>query len=398
MTLVALTVAFMGGVGIGVWFAVRRSSRSVRSIEADLRADVAEAEAETRRITDLFDRLEVGLESVDIGVVVADTEGAIVSRNAVAATIAEARHSEALVASAVNDLLEVAGRGESGERLVELAGPPARSYQVRAHPITRGGESLGSIAYISDVSESRRVDRVRRDFVTNVSHELKTPVGAMSLLAETLSVDDEPEVMERLIGRIQSEARRVADTVDDLMTLSAIEERDDSRFTVLDLREVVAGAIERLEEAADLKGVELHRPVAGDPLTIVGERLQLESAVFNLIDNAVKYCERDDHVEIRLAQGAGLVAVAVQDNGVGIPTTELERIFERFYRVDKARSRDTGGTGLGLSIVRHVIHNHGGEIEVASREGEGSTFTILLPAASEELDMSDLAQSRIERR
>ena len=398
MSLVAVAIAFMGGLGIGLWFAVRRSSRSGDSVEAELRADTDRAIAETHRVTDLFDRLAVGLESIDVGVVVADAGGDVVTRNALATAIAGARHSEALVARAVDDLLAVAGAGESGEELVELVGPPARSYQVRAHPIARDGEPLGAIAFISDVSESHRLDRVRRDFVTNVSHELKTPVGAMSLLAETLRVDDEPEVTERLIGRIQSEARRVADTVDDLMTLSAIEERDDSRFVVLDIREVVADAIERLAEAADLKGVELERPVDGDPLTVVGERLQLESAVFNLIDNAVKYCERGNRVEVRLAEGAGLVAVAVQDNGVGIPITELERVFERFYRVDKARSRDTGGTGLGLSIVRHVVHNHGGEIEVASREGEGSTFRILLPVASDDVDLSDLARSRIERR
>jgi two-component system sensor histidine kinase SenX3 len=361
------------------------SPRSLASMAERMKKLLDESSAESLDRARLLELFEVGLDTSRSGIVVGAPDGTIAFRNAVARSFSEARHSEALVASTVTEVLVEAREG-STDRLIELLGPPPRSFHVVAHPLVRDEELLGTVAFIADVSESRRVEAVRRDFVTNVSHELKTPIGAITLLAETISVDDEPAVLARLIGRLQSEAHRVADTIDDLMTLSSIEARDGSRFELLDMRQVADSAMDRLREAADLKHIELRPPAPGAPLEVLGERIQLESAVFNLVDNAVKYCEHGDRIEVRLAQGAGLVAVAVQDDGVGIPASELERIFERFYRVDKARSRDTGGTGLGLAIVRHVVRNHGGEIEVASREGEGSTFTILLPHAGDQTE------------
>jgi two-component system sensor histidine kinase SenX3 len=281
---------------------------------------------------------------------------------------------------------------------LELHGPPHRILQVTATPIGRRDRSLGTVVLVDDVSELRRLEAVRRDFVANVSHELRTPVGAMGVLAETLAEERDPEVMRRLATRITAEAERAGRLIDGLLDLSRIEAGGIHRNEV-DVAGVVATAVERVGHLADQLGVTLvavpdaagEATVVGDvggPTvvgdvggpTAVGDEHQLVSAVVNLLENAVKYSDKGSAVEVETAAGDGWVEVVVRDHGVGIPAKDLERIFERFYRVDRARSRETGGTGLGLSIVRHVASNHGGEILVESQEGLGSTFTLRLPA------------------
>jgi two-component system sensor histidine kinase SenX3 len=219
---------------------------------------------------------------------------------------------------------------------------------------------------------------VRRDFVANISHELKTPVGALSLVAETLEDEDDPVVVGRLSRRMRAEAERLGRIIEDLLDLSRIEAEESPRRDPLEVPLVLAQAIDRLRPSAEHRGI--HLDVAEpEGLVIRGDRRQLVSAVHNLVDNAIKYSEDASSVQVTVSHDNGWVELAVADHGIGIPSRDLERIFERFYRVDRARSRDTGGTGLGLAIVRHVASNHGGEVTVQSHEGEGSTFTLRIP-------------------
>ena len=231
------------------------------------------------------------------------------------------------------------------------------------------------------MSERQHLEAVRRDFVANVSHELKTPVGALGVLAETLAGEDDPEVVARLAARMQHEAFRVARTIDDLLQLSQIESNVLGMPALVKIHDVIDDAVERTSPAAELAGVRVVADPVDQNLVVMGDRAQLVSAVSNLCENAIKYSDERAPVQVTAVREDNWASITVADAGVGIPARDLERIFERFYRVDRARSRDTGGTGLGLSIVRHVVQNHRGEITVRSREGDGSTFTFRVPLA-----------------
>jgi two-component system sensor histidine kinase SenX3 len=325
-------------------------------------------------------RLAGALESIPQGLVICDEQGDTVYRNAAAAAFGSARHGEALVGATIAELLDRALAGVSEAKTLELFGPPRRTLAVSAVPVDDGVHLLGALAIIDDVSDRRRLEAVRRDFVANISHELKTPIGALGLLAETLSSEDDPAVAKRLAERMQSEAFRVSRTIDDLLELSRIEAEEAPPREPVPVNLVVAEAVERVRSAADNAGIEFRVEEPPRRLTFLGDRRQLTSALANLLENAVKYSDRGSEVAVRIRTDGSMVDVIVQDHGIGIPARDLERVFERFYRVDRARSRETGGTGLGLAIVRHVASNHGGEVSVESREGEGSTFTLHLPA------------------
>jgi two-component system sensor histidine kinase SenX3 len=235
------------------------------------------------------------------------------------------------------------------------------------------------------VSERRRLEQVRRDFVANISHELKTPVGALALLAETIVAADDEATRSRLAERMLTEADRVGHTIDDLLSLSQIEAEGIPRTRVA-MRAVVDEAVARTRPAAELRAIAIHVELPEGPADLLGDRPQLVSALFNLLENAVKFSEDGSDVRVLGRLDGGWIELQVVDRGAGIPARDLERIFERFYRVDRARSRETGGTGLGLAIVRHVMVNHDGEATVTSAEGEGSTFTLRVPAASLDLE------------
>jgi two-component system, OmpR family, sensor histidine kinase SenX3 len=238
------------------------------------------------------------------------------------------------------------------------------------------------VALIDDITEHRRLEAVRRDFVANISHELKTPVGAIGLLAETLLGEDDPEVAARLAGRIQSESLWVGRTIDDLLELSRIETSSVQQPAQVSVAGVIGEAVSRINPAAEHAGISIDTTGVDPAVEVRGDARQLTSAISNLLDNAVKYSDPGSTVEVgaRVADD-GLLSISVSDHGIGIPARDIERVFERFYRVDQGRSRETGGTGLGLAIVRHVAANHRGTVEVASRLGEGSTFTLRLPVS-----------------
>jgi two-component system sensor histidine kinase SenX3 len=321
------------------------------------------------------------LDSLEQGVLICDVNGQVVFRNNLAMSLMGGRHGDAIVAQGIVDLLQAAWKKGSEERTIDLYGPPKRSLVLRAQVIDDGRKSLGVIAIIEDVTERHRIDEIRRDFVTNVSHELKTPISALGLLAETLVDEEDATVAKRLASRIQKEAFRVSRIIDDLLDLSRIEAEESPQREPVEIGLIVADSVERLRSTAEQKGIAIDQTEAQE-VVVLGDRRQLASAVYNLAENAIKFSDTGSRVAIsvrRSPDNPSEAEIHITDHGIGIPAKDLERIFERFYRVDISRSHKAGGTGLGLSIVRHAVSNHGGRIEVDSREGQGSTFKIILP-------------------
>ncbi len=341
-------------------------------------AEIAVTERGNARLA--RDRLERALAAVAQGVVVCDEGGEIVFTNERATGLMGLHHADVLVHQAVVDLLREAVDGEPRSQTLDLYGPPRRTLTIAASPLDDGWRGIGAVAVIEDVSERRRLEAVRRDFVANISHELKTPVGALALLAETLAGEDDPEVVSRLARRLQLEAQRVARVVDDLLDLTRIESEEAPAREPVPVHLVVAQAAERVRPAAERRGVTITFGQTSRHMTVTGDRRQLVSALFNLLENAVKYSDEGSTIDVRSRTDGQWVELEVRDQGIGIPARDLERIFERFYRVDRGRGRDSGGTGLGLAIVRHVAASHGGDVRVVSQEGQGSTFTLRFPA------------------
>ncbi len=334
-----------------------------------LAADGGERQAELAR-------LKAAVEALPLGVVVADQLGAVVLCSAAADHFAGTHHADALVTDAVRGMLERTVAEGPLARTLELYGPPRRSVEVRTTPFPGG-----ALAVIEDVSERVRLEETRTDFVANVSHELKTPVGALAVLAETMAAEDDAAVTRRLAERMVSEAHRVGRIIDDLLELSRIEVGEPPPHQPVRVSAVVAEAVERVRPLCEARDANIAVDHRMRRLEVCGDQRQLVAAVANLLENGVKYSDKGATVEVAAsAEGGQWVDVVVRDHGIGIPRRDLERVFERFYRVDRARSRETGGTGLGLAIVRHVATNHGGSVSVQSQEGVGSTFTLRLPA------------------
>ena len=318
------------------------------------------------------------------GVVVGDADGRVQLRNRAAQRL-EGTHAGVLLDAAIERHLSLGRGGAASEELVEFYGPPKQVFDVTARPLPDGG----SVVFVDDVSERRRIDQVRTDFVANVSHELKTPIGALAVLAETLEGESDPATIDRIVARMLAEADRASETIDDLMELSRIEAGGDQVVEPVRVSDVIRGAVDRVTELASRRQISIStlEPVAGgaqrsDGMRVFGDRRQLISALGNLVENAVKYSEPASSVQVRAREQDGWIEISVIDQGAGIPQRDLDRIFERFYRVDRARSRATGGSGLGLSIVRHVASNHRGEVLVTSTEGDGSTFVLRLPSGA----------------
>ena len=365
MTVLLVVIASVIGVAVGI-VVERRRKESGASMVAD--ASVVDSD-------DVL--LEQAIDALGIGVVVASADGEIVFENAIAGGPTGALHSDVLVEEAIEIHVRAALEGQTRRQTIELFGPPRRVVSVSAVPLADGG----AVAIVEDVTERSRLDAVRTDFVANISHELKTPVGALSVLAEALVDEDQPEVVQRLADKMVHEAIRAGRTIDDLLELSRIELGGEAVKDVVLGSMVVDESVSRARSLAERAGIELHVEPSSDRIRMLGDRRQLVSALGNLVENAVKYSDPNSRVEVSARSDGRWVELSVRDFGVGIPQKDLDRIFERFYRVDRARSRETGGTGLGLAIVRHVATNHGGDVQVTSVEGEGSTFTLRVPAA-----------------
>ncbi len=261
-------------------------------------------------------------------------------------------------------------------------GEGKRELSVTVAPLNGSGMIL---VLISDESEYQKVDAIRRDFVANISHELKTPIGALSLLSEAvLGAKSDPDAVVKFASKMQKESRRLTDLVQEIINLSRLQGNDPlhSAYAV-DVEDIIREAANQCQINAESRNIEI---VFGEisNSTVLGDRDQLIMAAHNLIDNAINYSPESTKISVSASVVDGVVEISVADQGIGIGENELERIFERFYRIDPARSRETGGTGLGLSIVKHVAINHGGDVKVWSKINVGSTFALRLPIAPEE--------------
>ncbi|HEY2441942.1 MAG TPA: ATP-binding protein [Streptosporangiaceae bacterium] len=338
-------------------------------------------------------RLPAGIASVlsvlSSSAVVLDSEDRVLRASSAARSFGLVKGDRLLVGELLALARQVRRDGEIREGEIEVSGyrqdGRTTSFAVRVAPL---GAPLGSagtgglvLVLAEDQTESRRVEEVRRDFVANVSHELKTPVGALALLAETVEdAADDAEAVRRFAGRMRYEAARLTSLVKDLITLSRIQAAEPVPDPIpVELDTVVAEALDRCRMKAGARGIELVAAV-DHGLHVMGDEDLLVTALRNLLENAVDYSP--EHTRVLLSTkraGEDTVEISVADQGIGIPERDRERIFERFYRVDPARSRATGGTGLGLAIVKHVTVAHGGNVTVWSKEGAGSTFTLRLP-------------------
>jgi two-component system sensor histidine kinase SenX3 len=285
-------------------------------------------------------------------------------------------------------------------RLVELVRGTGKNHSIEAELNTglRGEtiwvqaraarmENNNVMLLVEDRTESKRLEDTRRDFVANISHELKTPIGAIGLLAEALQdATDDPAMVTKFAGNLYRESRRLGSLVQEIIQLSRLQSADLSKTgDLVDLEGIVHESVERNQVIAEAKNISIEVD-APSGIVIYGDHEMLTMAVKNLIENAILYSEPGSSVGIGLRAIEGVAEIAVTDHGVGIAPEDQERIFERFYRVDPSRSRETGGTGLGLAIVKHVASNHRGEIKLFSQLGLGSTFTLRLPLADVQIN------------
>jgi two-component system phosphate regulon sensor histidine kinase PhoR len=323
------------------------------------------------------------------GVLVVDREGRIALANrelrelfALHGEVEGRQVLEVIRSAAVHEALEVARRtGEPVRREISFEAPQRRVFEIRAARVPAVGEN-GALAVFHDVTEMRRLEAVRRDFVANASHELRTPLTAIRGFAETLVASDVPAPERgRYLRIILDHSERIESLVDDLLDLSRLERESVAlELEELELEPVVRGVMENLSQVFAERQLAARCGDLAVPAVFADQRA-VEQILYNLLDNAAKYTEPGGRIEVRAEARGAFVRLSVADTGIGIPEADRARIFERFYRVEKARSRDLGGTGLGLSIVKHLVHAQAGEVFVASRESGGTTFTVRLPSA-----------------
>lgn len=327
------------------------------------------------------------LDLLPIGIVIVDLKLNRRVRNNAAAAMTGVRYVDILVDQAVDAMIDEIKIAKSGNRILEAVAGTTRYFKISGQAM----DDQRGIVTVEDITEKSRIDTVQTDFVANLSHELKTPIGAVAALADSLNGETETEVVWRLAERIVTESHRMSRIVDDLLDLSRVEFGGTEEWTDIDLATVLVEVVSTNQHAAKRQGLGLSLTGSAE-LLVRGDRSQLVSVFSNLVDNAIKYSEIAGVVNVSSTIKGDEIMVSVTDHGIGIAERDQKRIFERFYRVDKARSRATGGTGLGLSIVRHIVLEHGGAIDIRSEEGVGSTFTVRLPRVA--VKTKDLAKNQ----
>lgn len=411
LLLVVLLACFSGALAVTAWLLglhIREAKSKAQtmqkqfeaSAEADSGADYKPAKslgdslsrlqqlltahlADTREATTLLQKLATALDNINEGIAVCDAKGTVVFRNASAKTFATSRHSEVLVEAALEEMLAEALKGKTAQREIQLYGPPDQTLLLQTFPLISGSaEADFAVAVIDDISHSQRLDIIRRDLVTNIGHELRTPVGALSVLADAMEDEDDPEVLMSLSQSIGKESIRLTQIVEDLLELSRLEQSRESNLAPVILQDVVRRAVNRISGAAQQHDTEIQIDMTEEPVCVWGDSFQLTSATFNLLDNALKYSPPSSRLSVDLLDKGSWAEIVVADEGVGIPRRDHDRVFERFYRVDRSRSAAMG-SGLGLAVVRHVAQQHEGEVTLQSEEGLGSIFSIRLPIHAE---------------
>ncbi len=373
----AAIAAIAAGLAVG-----RRSTLTRRDdLAARLRNAENELQLKTRTSEESQQVQELVLSSMEEGVLLLDAQGAAVFSNPPLTRHlgkVPARSSEIVPL----ELQRAARRAAYIGGIVRVeaeTGSPSRWLRGTAIPVLGDGSVL---LVVRDVTDARRLDAIRRDFVANASHELKTPAASIQAAAETLlhATEEDPDAVPRFVVQLDREAIRLSRIIADLLDLSRLESGSElADWVRLDV--VARDEAQRLEEAALEAKVQLEVRTREVP-ALRGSARDMALLVRNLVDNAIRYSREGGRVEVEVENGGGSVRLRVIDTGMGIPSRDLPRVFERFYRVDRARARETGGTGLGLAIVKHVAENHGGEVTVESELGRGTTFTVDLPAVS----------------
>jgi len=377
-------VGVVAGVAVAAAVAVaireRRSADRTRQASELLGRSAQELRQRVSALDEDRTTMENVLSSMEEGVVLVGPTGRVRLSNAAAERLLGTRPLtvSGQLPVAFQEAARKAAAGGAGVGVEVETGSPSRWTRATAIPV---GDDGSVLLVVRDVTEARRLEAVRRDFVANASHELKTPAASIQAAGETIrsAARDDPSVIPRFAEQLEREAVRLSRIVSDLLDLSRLETGDELDEDV-GLDQAVKEERERFEEAAHDGGLTLSIDLGSVP-PVRGSARDLSLLVRNLVDNAIRYTKPGGRVDVTVLSEGGEVVLSVADTGVGIPTRELPRIFERFYRVDRARSRETGGTGLGLSIVKHVVENHGGTVSVTSELGRGTCFEVRLPAA-----------------
>ncbi|MEX2587848.1 MAG: ATP-binding protein [Actinomycetota bacterium] len=381
-------------IGVGIWIASAAAARRLAAPLEELAEDLAQAKgghtdrgvhvgaAEAQRLSEAISQVEEELAGVIDELrgetalreqILASMREGVILADATGDTIYCNHAAEGMFGGSVRELLP-SQLEEAGEHEFTVHHPSRRDLRATSTNISDGR----TLAVIQDETARKRVESIRRDFVANASHELKTPVSAIMVTAETVqqALSEDPEGARKFAANLVREAARLSALVQDLLNLARLE-KGEGQTTQVDLVSLVSAEVDQLRERVQAKGLDLELNL-DESAPAVGTAEDLSLMVRNLLDNAISYTATGS-ITVGCRRVGEAYEISVADTGVGIPSSDLERIFERFYRVDKARSRDTGGTGLGLSIVRHVAESLGGQVEVSSELGRGSTFTVRLP-------------------
>ena len=346
-------------------------------------------EIEEQRIkADAFrQQLIAALDSLNYGIAIYGQDDQLIHTNPYASSFLSGVHSGALIADAIDELFQTRDGQEVIDQELDVfdnSHPSSvthsrkKTFYIILRELSIEGNQIGSVVTIEDISEQERLESVRRDFISNISHELKTPIGAIALLTETLLGEPDTDLVQKFAPNILQETERLSETIDDLLSLSRIEHGSTDSFNQIDLLKCIEQAIDRVNTFAKQNEVTVLTSFPPAPAHLFGDELQLTSAFYNILENSVKYKRiNQGNVHLTVQQLDDFIEVEISDNGIGIPTKDLDRVFERFYCVD--RSHSGSGVGLGLAIVRHVIVNHEGVIRIESTEGVGTTFFIQFP-------------------
>ena len=386
--------------GKPLFITLRHLMRTIESLEI--------AEREQQRARRGFEDV---LSALQDGVLVVDREARLRYLNSAAVGFFEVRVEDVLGAQLLEALpsfgLDAGVRsaleeGKHTAREVHLYSPRPREIFLRVSPVRQNdGSVTGAVAILQDLTEMRRLERVRRDFVANASHELRTPIATIRATAETIAdAADDPKLIRRFLPHLISEAERISRLISDLLDLAKAESSSESSESLsnapVDLCALTKSVMAHLADKAGQNNVSVafEEPDAAENLIVKGDAAAIEQVIFNLLDNSLIYTPAAGSVTLKVdaaartasqseaAKTGSFVVFSVQDTGIGIPTGDLARVFERFYRVDKARSRAQGGTGLGLAIVKHIVENHDGYLELESEVGQGTVFRVFLPSAT----------------